>query len=383
MKKYIIISGFSIHDNNRGTAALGYGAISFLQEIGCLDKSHELLNFSYANKIWKYKSYTENISIQGIKLKRNVIYVSSVEKKIFDLFGITFPWTKFGELIRKVELVANINGGDGFSDIYGTKKFRERLPDTLIAIKYHIPYILLPQTLGPFKELENSIIAEKILRGAQKIYIRDDKFVNNLKRMGLRYELTTDLSVYMKPEPWNIDIKSESIGINISGLAYGNCFPGLANQFECYPELIREIINFFQEKGKNIYLIPHSYNYNKPEVNNDDLIACRSIYNSLIDKRNVAIVDVDLTSPQIKYLISKMSFFIGTRMHANFAAIYTNVPLFGLTYSYKFKGAFDANGLDGEKQTAMINNISNKDIPDIIRKIKEYYCSYKSVYNKC
>lgn len=43
-----------------------------------------------------------------------------------------------------------------------------------------------------------------------------------------------------------------------------------------------------------------------------------------------------------------MSFFIGTRMHANFAAIYTGVPLFGLAYSYKFEGAFNANGLDGK-----------------------------------
>ena len=31
-KKYIIISGLNLRDNNRGTAALGYGAISFLQQ---------------------------------------------------------------------------------------------------------------------------------------------------------------------------------------------------------------------------------------------------------------------------------------------------------------------------------------------------------------
>ena len=68
-----------------------------------------------------------------------------------------------------------------------------------------------------------------------------------------------------------------------------------------------------------------------------------------------------------------MSFFIGTRMHANFAAIYTDVPLFGLAYSYKFAGAFNANGLDGDKQTAMINNIKKEEIDGIIQRIESFY----------
>ncbi len=72
-----------------------------------------------------------------------------------------------------------------------------------------------------------------------------------------------------------------------------------------------------------------------------------------------------------------MSFFCGTRMHANFAAIYSKVPVFGLAYSYKFEGAFDANGLDGANQTVMINNISCEDIDLIINKIDCFYNQIK------
>ena len=96
-------------------------------------------------------------------------------------------------------------------------------------------------------------------------------------------------------------------------------------------------------------------------------------YKKLQDKKNVIVVDRDLISPQVKYVISKMSFFIGARMHANFAAIYTNVPVFGTAYSYKFEGAFDANGLNGKEQTAMINNITVAEIPSIISKISNFY----------
>ena len=81
-----------------------------------------------------------------------------------------------------------------------------------------------------------------------------------------------------------------------------------------------------------------------------------------------------MTSPQTKYVISQMTFFIGTRMHANFAAIFTKVPVFGLAYSYKFKGAFENNGIFG--QTAMINNISTQQADEIVNQIALTFKKY-------
>ena len=175
----------------------------------------------------------------------------------------------------------------------------------------------------------------------------------------------------MKPEPFNINIKEQSIGLNISGLAYSNKFRTLSNQFENYPYLINQIITFFQKENCTIYLISHSYNYNNPELNNDDLIAAKEVYASLRDKKNVILVDENLNSPQTKYLISKMSFFIGTRMHANFAAIFTNVPVFGLAYSYKFQGAFERNGI--HNSVAIINNINKDEANSIVDLIIQKY----------
>ena len=225
----------------------------------------------------------------------------------------------------------------------------------------NVPLIQLPQTLGPFSKPENYELAKRILQYSQHVYIRDTKYVSELEKMGVKYELTKDLSAYMQPEEWNIDIVPGSIGINVSGLAYSNNFRALSGQFDAY-----------QKKNKTIYIIPHSYNYNKPEDSNDDLEASKAIYNSLIDKTNVVLIEKDLISPQIKYVISRMSFFIGTRMHANFAAIYTHVPVFGLAYSYKFEGAFEANGLSKD-QTYFINNIKNSDIEIIVNKIESLY----------
>lgn len=182
----------------------------------------------------------------------------------------------------------------------------------------------------------------------------------------------------MSPEPFDIEIRKEAIGLNVSGLAYFNNFPNLEGQFDAYPSLIDSIIRYFQNKGCYIYLIPHSYNYSNPVSVNDDMEACRLVYKRLSNKKNIFFVNQNLSAPQVKYVISKMNFFIGTRMHANFAAIYTGVPLFGLAYSYKFSGAFYANGLNGDKQTYMINNMSQTSIGDVINKIEIVYNESKN-----
>ncbi len=377
-KKYIIISGLNLKDNNRGTAALGYGSVSFLFEKGILKTGMELLNFRpYKNfmKRSNHRKEVEFIESNGKKWAHITLNIFFLEWWLLYKWGICLPWTLCGCSIKQIKCVAAINGGDGFSDIYNTQTFFSRLYDIWIAMKRNIPVIFLPQTIGPFEQENNRKVANEILNYAEKIYVRDDKYVPELQKMGLSYEITKDLSYYMEPKAWDIDIVPGCIGINVSGLAYSNKFRTLSGQFEVYPELIDCLIRHFQKKGKKIYLIPHSYNYHNPEYANDDMEACQKAYNRLNNKTNIIIINQDLISPEVKYVISKMSFFIGTRMHANFAAIYTGVPLFGLAYSYKFEGAFRENRVFDDN-VALINNIKKEDIKEIIDRIESFYHKY-------
>ena len=317
----------------------------------------------------------QSIPVENMKWQYITFNIFFVERWLFEKFGILLPFSKLKRILSNLELVAAINGGDGFSDIYSTKTFLSRLPDISYAMKIGIPVVLLPQTIGPFKYEQNYKIAVAILKYATHIYVRDDKFSADLDTLGLRYTLTKDLSYYMKPKQWDIIVKKVAVGLNISGLAYSNKFRTLSGEFDNYPLLVFEIIKYFQQKNIWLYLIPHSYNYSQPEESNDDLIASRDVYEKLNNKSNVLLIDRDLTSPEVKYLISKMSFFIGTRMHANFAAIYSGVPVFGLSYSYKFQGAFEANGV--YNRVSSIVNIDSHDVKLIIDKIDTLF---KEIY---
>lgn len=103
---------------------------------------------------------------------------------LLNKLGIILPWSKTTKILKQVKYVAAINGGDGFSDIYGTQTFHSRLLETWIAIKMGIAVIQLPQTLGPFKIESNFEEARYILQHSKAIYVRDNKFVQELKKNG-------------------------------------------------------------------------------------------------------------------------------------------------------------------------------------------------------
>lgn len=388
MTNYFILSGLALCDNNRGTAALGYGAFSFLKERGYIDGNSRMLKLMSSGRPFKVRTEAQKSGksiLKEIKVANDVYIEETVvipwwQMAIHRIFGILLPCTKLSRTLKDLAFVAAINGGDGFSDIYNTATFMMRLPETLWAMKRNVPVILLPQKLGPFSEKANLDLAEKILRYASAVFVRDNTYNSELDRLGIKYEETNDLSYYMQPEKWDIQIdKENSIGINVSGLAYSNAFRSLAGQFAVYPELIDRLIVAFQKIGKTIYLIPHSYHFAKPEKNNDDIEACRAAYEKLVNKENVVLIDKwDLTSPQTKYLISQMSFFCGTRMHANYAAIFTKVPVFGFAYSKKFIGAFERNGI--ANRVVMINNIKDVEIDNIVNQVLNAY--YEDVMTK-
>lgn len=372
---YVIISGLNFGSDNRGTAALGYGAFSFLNKKHQLNKNDHILRFNFFVNPFGYKWWSINsaeLNVQGNTYIQDTLNVHHIEKFIFDKFNILLPFTKFGAIWKKVKYVAAINGGDGFSDIYNTLTFKYRLTETLFAMKTNTPLILLPQTIGPFSIDNNRELAERILKYAKIIYVRDDKYHSEFVKLGIQEILTKDLSYYMKPEPVGINFKEDSIGLNISGLCYSNNYRSLAGQFPNYKKLICKLVARFQELGKTIYLIPHSYNATPPRVDDDDLIAINDFYNSLSNKDNVIPIKDNYSAPEIKYIISKMSFFIGSRMHANFAAIYTGVPLYGLAYSYKFEGAFKSNSAYDDN-ISLINNTSESECEIIVDKVVNYF----------
>ena len=81
-------------------------------------------------------------------------------------------------------------------------------------------------------------------------------------------------------------------------------------------------------------------------LHENDHAAADEIF-KLIDTRysdRIRILRGTFNSSQIKYVISKLDWFCGTRMHSTIAALSSGVPAATIAYSDKAKGVFESCG---------------------------------------
>lgn len=104
-----------------------------------------------------------------------------------------------------------------------------------------------------------------------------------------------------------------------------------------YRQFIYDILTYFTDKvNAEVYLIPHVID-NAESARDDDYR-----YLKTISENNTFVKIAPAFSSPIdaKSFISKMDFFIGSRMHATIASFSSGVPTVAVSYSRKFEGLF-------------------------------------------
>jgi polysaccharide pyruvyl transferase WcaK-like protein len=246
------------------------------------------------------------------------------------------------------------------------------------------PLLILPQTIGPFKRNFSKGIAKFILKRAEIIYSRDHinlpsikKLVNeNKNNIKFGYDLGFVLEPSIANEripSWINEIvnKDKLVGLNVSGLLYIGGY-NESNMFglkDNYQKLIHEIISYFTSKHEcKIMLVPHV----SGDISNkeSDMAACNQIYNqtSLRLQSYIYSLEEEYDHHELKSLIGRCNFFIGSRMHACIAALSQGVPAIGLSYSQKFIGVFEAIGTP-----ELVIDLRQERVDSVIGHIEELY----------
>lgn len=294
----------------------------------------------------------------------------------YGLLARVLPRSRFKDTLVKrnpyfrmffeADLVANITGGDSFSDIYGFRRFFLGFLYKWLVIFLGKKLILLPQTYGPFRRPLTKMMARYIINYASLVYSRDKSGVNYVKNL-LKTE-NTDGKIKFLPDvafvldsrrPENTEIGSLEktkarnvivVGLNVSGLLFNGGFTrdnmfGLKTD---YRELIYELIEMLLKDEKvTVLLIPHVFPPPGYEVESDPN-ACLEVYKELNSKYSgrILLTRGKYDHNEAKYIIGLCDFFIGSRMHACIAALSQGIPAIGLAYSKKFRGVFESVGVE-------------------------------------
>lgn len=163
------------------------------------------------------------------------------------------------------------------------------------------------------------------------IVARESITYGAVKRVQKNSILVPDPAFFMEQKACSLDDRLRSgnvIGINISPMIISNeKASGMA--YENYKQLIRYILS---ETNATIALVPHVV-----WSSNDDRTVLRQLYDDFDRDPRLVLVE-DHTAPELKYIISQCSFFVGARTHATIAAYSSCVPTLVVGYSVKARG---------------------------------------------
>lgn len=143
--------------------------------------------------------------------------------------------------------------------------------------------------------------------------------------------LAPDAAFFLAPKECNLDERLKSgnvIGINASPHIL-KCESASGVAYENYKQLIQYILS---ETDATIALIPHVV-----WDSNDDRKVLQQLYDDFDQNPRLVLVE-DHTAPELKYIISKCSLFVGARTHATIAAYSSCVPTLVVGYSVKARG---------------------------------------------
>lgn len=377
-KRTFLLANATLNNGNRGCLALTYCAIYLIEDI-CKKNGVEYKLYLVRPKSSRTLPKSLYINNQEISFSICTYPIGYNWKSfLFSLLNIKETlrsWTVF----RKADVVFDIGHGDSFADIYGGSRFNmvDKIHKT--ARFFRKPYILLPQTIGPFDNRKIKKEADKTISRAFSVMARDkisyDYVVNNTSQVNVKEYI--DVAFFLPYTKSQFDSKYINVGINVSALLWNGGY-NKNNQFELkadYKKLIKETISYFVGRADvKLHLVSHVVNHVR-NIENDYAIAF-DLKKELPDDR-VVLAPLFLTPIDAKDYISGLDFFMGSRMHATIAAFSSGVPVIPIAYSRKFNGLFK-DTLDYEYMVDL-KNISNEEALTMIKSSFEKRMNLKDI----
>ena len=357
----ISVLGASLDVGNRGVLALGVSLADLFARL----RPPSPINFHYWNSIGGKRRLAGeppvDVHVHNCRRSLTSAPAEHIGVILFLAFlyrlGIRSPARQNGWLrsLLDAEFIGDIRGGDSFSDIYGFRRFVEGCLPLLSAALLGCRYTLLPQTYGPFRLPLSRWLATLLLRQAATVLTRDRNCEEIVRRLsGRMASFCPDVAFTlqaMRPEhisftPGNFDLGGRHllVGVNVSGLLFMGGYTR-RNMFALrsdYREMIGGLVDrLLASTTARVLLVPHAFDSEREEE------ACSSILVSAGSRYpgRVFMLTTALTEREIKWLIGRTDFFVGSRMHACIAALSQGVPAIGLSYSNKFLGVFESAGV--------------------------------------
>ncbi len=351
---------------NQGVSALCLSAIDGLTRRGAVDIAIHDHGRGHRRESWTISGRTFDVNLIGLSHIRRP-WRGDCLRTVHTMSRLGGMGNPAARVIVKSSAVLDVSGGDSFTDLYGEKRFRAMVLSKRLALDNGLPLILLPQTLGPFRDAGRRAEAVAILRAAQGVWLRDAASFAFVQQMlgddfdSARHHLGVDMAVLL-PRAMPSQALPSTIaawlapdrgfpvaGLNVSGLLCHD--PEAAkSQFglaACHTDQTEAAARAALESDPalRLLLVPH---VQRPDGDPEsDGTAAEALRLRLARDHGdrVQVLPQVLSAMELKGVIARLDWFAGARMHATIAGFSSGVPTLGLGYSDKAAGVFAECGI--------------------------------------
>lgn len=337
----IVLANCPINNGNRGCVALSISVMAIIDEL----LSDKGVNYTFYLPQSEFREECKHSFKFGSK---EIFYVSMVDPGIPSLKMTVKHIIKYKQYrsttskIKHADFILDIGQGDSFADIYGKQRFESIHNMYRLGHKYHIPYCILPQTIGPYKAENIRKAAVKSISRSKCVMTRDKQSYDYIKSIlpSVKVSEIIDVAFFMPYMQKTFDSKHIHVGLNISALLWHGGYTR-DNQFglkEDYQAVIRSIIEYFLKvPNVKLHLVPHVVKGERSIEN--DYAVCYDLCEEY-NNPNLMLAPLFLDPIAAKGYIAGMDFFMGGRMHSAIGAFSSGVPVIPMAYSRKFNGLF-------------------------------------------
>lgn len=319
-----------------------------------------------------------------LDFKRYRPFFKQKELKIFGFnkgrmpFPLSLPFLLLGSIpyLQKADLILEVPG-----DISTNTNLFSQLVRFLFYRLFNKNFVIYSCSLGPFKGKIAELIARYLYNHVSLLIVREEPSRDYLKKIGVKkIFLTADHAFLLTGKPnKSLEQLAQSskpfVGVSVKYL--------FGQQFAGYQELIMAIIEHLNQKMKfNVILIPH--------VDKDKILS-KKIY-GLVKNSQVHLLKGNYSPAELKALIGKGEFFVGSRLHASIGALSLGIPAMVLIPRASHRGMglmklFKMDGLvlDPFEKPKKVNFLLEKSYQKrkaLQKKIKKYLPQVKKLAAK-
>lgn len=298
--------------------------------------------------------------------QHKLVEITRLIGRVFQKMGIS----DFYNQVMSSYYVGNAKKGDAIfitgGDIY-CYEGAATLPNLIVkkAKKKEIKTVLFGASI------EEKYLSEDVVSGLKYydlIISRETISSKSLANVGLKNYLYPDPAFSLHPEEYALPdyFQKSVVGINFSPFMDSN---------RLFEENMDMMVDYILSKRLEVCFIPHVF-----WKEQDD----RESISKYIKKygNRVHILDSEkLSYLQIRYAISKCSYFVGGRTHSVISAYSTHVPCIALSYSVKSRGIAKDIGMPEYTVVNSKGFSSESDLLDSFKKLEQNYDEILKIYN--